>query len=101
MNIVSTAGVSAKPERSVYNASKWAMTGFTKCMQEELKDTNLRVMGLYPSFMNTTLFKNAGNERDNYDVALDPDELAKTIEFILTLQPTTSLTEVGIRNIQY
>lgn len=101
INIVSTAGVAAKTERSVYNASKWAMTGFTKCMQEELKGTNIRVMGMYPSFMNTTLFKNAGNHRDNYDLALDPDELAKTIEFILTLDPTTSLTEVGIRNIKY
>lgn len=101
INIVSTAGVAAKTERSIYNASKWAMTGFTKCMQEEVKGTNIRVMGMYPSFMNTTLFKNAGNDRDNYDLAMDPDELAKTIEFILTLDPTTSLTEVGIRNIKY
>lgn len=101
INIVSTAGISAKPERSVYNASKWAMTGFTKCLQEELKGTQLRVMGFYPSFMNTTLFKNAGIDRDGYDKALDPDELAKTIEFVLTLDPTTSLTEVGIRNINY
>jgi len=101
MNIVSQAGISAKPERSVYNASKWAMTGFTKCLQEELDDTNIRVMGFYPSFMKTTLFKNADISRDDFDKALDPDELAKTIEFILTLDPTTSITELGIRNIKY
>jgi len=101
MNIISGAGVMAKPERSVYNASKWAMTGFTKCMQEELKGTNIRVMGFYPSLMKTNLFKNAGIKRDDYEKALDPDELAKTIEFILSLDPTTSLTEVGIRNINY
>lgn len=101
MNIISTAGIAAKTERSVYNSSKWAMTGFTKCLQEELKGTNIRVMGFYPSFMKTTLFKNAGVERADFDKALDPDELAKTIEFILTLDPTTSLTEVGIRNIKY
>lgn len=101
INIISTAGVSSKAERSVYNSSKWAMTGFTKCMQDELKGTNIRVMGMYPSFMNTTLFENAGVKRDNYDKALDPDELAKMIEFILSLEPTTSLTEVGIRNINY
>jgi NADP-dependent 3-hydroxy acid dehydrogenase YdfG len=101
MNIVSTAGLTAKTQRSVYNGSKWAMTGFTKCLQEELKGTNIRVMGFYPSFMNTTLFKNAGVEREDFNKALDPDELAKTIEFILTLEPTTSLTEVEIRNIKY
>lgn len=101
INIISTAGIAAKGERSVYNSSKWAMTGFTKCMQEELKGTLIRVMGFYPSFMKTTLFKNAGNERNDFDKALDPDELAKIIEFILTLDDTTSFPEVGIRNINY
>jgi len=101
MNIISTAGLLAKTERSVYNASKWAMTGFTKCLQEELKGTLIRVMGFYPGYMKTTLFENADIVRTDYDKALDPDELAKTIEFILSLDPTTSLTEVGIRNIKY
>lgn len=101
INIISTAGITAKGERSVYNASKWAMTGFTKCLQEELKGTLIRIMGFYPSFMKTNLFKNAGNERDDYDKALDPDELAKTIEFVLSLDDTTSFPEIGIRNINY
>lgn len=101
MNIISTAGIAAKAERSVYNSSKWAMTGFTKCIQDEVKGTTIRVMGFYPSLMRTNLFKNAGIDRNDYDKALDPDELAKTIEFVLSLDPTTSLPEVGIRNILY
>lgn len=101
MNIISQSGIATKAERSVYNASKWAMTGFTKCLQDELKGTKIRVMGFYPSFMKTTLFKNAGIDRDDFDKALDPDELAKTIEFILSLDESTSLPEVGIRNILY
>jgi len=101
INIVSTSGLIAKTERSVYNSSKWAMTGFTKCLQEELKGTNIRVMGLYPSFMKTRLFENAGISRDDYDKALDPDELAKTIEFVLSLDPTTSFPEIEIKNIKY
>lgn len=101
INIVSVSGLIAKAARSVYNSSKWAMTGFTKCLQEDLKGTNLRVMGMYPSFMKTTLFENAGIKRDDYDKALDPDELAKTIEFVLSLDPTTSFPEIEIRNIKY
>jgi len=101
INIVSVSGLIAKSERSVYNSSKWAMTGFTKCLQEELKGTNIRVMGLYPSFMKTNLFKNAGVERGDYDKALDPDELAKTIEFILSLNSSTSFPEIEIKNIKY
>jgi len=101
INIVSTAGVTAKQERTIYNSSKWAMTGFTKCLQEELKGTNIRVMGMYPGFMKTSLFKNAGDDRSDFDKSLDPDELAKTIKFILSLDDTTSVTELAIRNIKH
>jgi NADP-dependent 3-hydroxy acid dehydrogenase YdfG len=70
-------------------------------MIEELKGTQIRVMGFYPGYMKTTLFENADIVRTDYDKALDPDELAKTIEFALCLDPTTALTEVGIKNIKY
>lgn len=99
INIVSIAGLSAKPERSIYNSSKWAMTGFTRCLQQELKGTNIRVTGIYPGFMKTKLFENAGNSRSSYDEALDPDELAKTVEFILSLNQTTFFPDITIKNI--
>ena len=101
IDIVSQAGITAKSERSIYNCSKWAMTGFTKCLQEELSGTNIRIIGIYPGLMKTNLFKNAGAERDDLEKALNPDELAKTIEFILTLDDTTSFPELGIKNIKY
>jgi short-subunit dehydrogenase len=42
INVVSQAGVKAGANRSVYNASKWAMTGFTKAIQEEVAEYGVR-----------------------------------------------------------
>lgn len=100
-NIVSMAGLSAKGERSVYNASKWAMTGFTKCLQEDLKGTQIRVMGIYPSLVNTKLFENAGISRNDLDRGLNPNQIAKTIEFAMSLEPTVNLDEIVIKDIRY
>ena len=41
INVISQAGLGAKAERSVYNASKWAMTGFTKSLAQELIPSNI------------------------------------------------------------
>ena len=41
INVISQAGLYGKALRSVYHASKWAVTGFTKSLQEELKGTGI------------------------------------------------------------
>lgn len=105
MNVISQAGLYAKTERTVYNSSKWALTGFTRSLDKEVSKYNIGVYGLYPSFMNTNMFANfrkhtPGGDR-SMDHSLDPRELAKTIKFALTLQDTTVFTEIGIKNIEY
>lgn len=96
INIVSQAGLNARAGWPVYAASKWAVTGFTKSMQEELAPFGVRVTGLYPGTFKTGLFDKAGNSKDLSD-ALDPDEVAKTVEFILGLAETTLFPEIGIK----
>lgn len=78
INIVSVAGLETKPNRSVYYASKWAITGFTKCLREELAEKGIKVIGIYPPKMQTGIFKKAGNNKDLSD-GLDPKVVAKTI----------------------
>jgi short-subunit dehydrogenase len=98
INVISQAGLHAKPERSIYTASKWAITGFTKSIQAELAPFGVGVTGLYPGKLRTDLFSKAGVEK-NMDDALDTDEVAKAVEFILGLESTTLLPEVGIKNL--
>ncbi len=99
INISSRAGLNALKERSVYTASKWAVTGFTRSLQSELVKYNIKVTGIYPGKMKTKLFEKAGNTKD-FSNALNVVEAAKTIKFILSLDEKTTIPDVTIMNIE-
>jgi|GEM_PF-276055 len=99
INIVSQDGLCAKKDRSVYHASKWALTGFTKCLQEDLADENIKVTGVYPGLLKTNLFEKSGVKRDLTD-ALDPAEVALFIETVINLSTSTYIPEFSIKNKQ-
>ncbi len=98
VNIISQAGLQGKTERSVYTASKFAITGFTKSIQPELAKYNIAVTGIYPGKMKTKMFEKVGVNK-KMDDALDPKEVAKTIEFLLSFDSKTLFTEIGIKYI--
>lgn len=98
INIISQAGFNAKAERSVYTATKWAITGFTKSLQSELSKYGIRVTGLYPGKMKTGMFAKMGITKDMSE-ALDPAEVARVIEFLLETDPQVTFPEIGIKNI--
>lgn len=95
INVVSRSGVVAQKGRTVYSATKWGMRGFTDVLKEDLKDSKVRVAGIYQSGVNTNMFAKTGDE-----VALDkythPDDLADIIVFMLTRPEKTWLNEVRI-----
>ena len=97
INIISRDGLGSKTDRSVYSSSKWAITGFTKCLQEDLDKTNIRVTGIYPGPIKTSLFAKSGVTRDLSD-ALDPEELAKIIETVINLSQSTRISGIEITN---
>lgn len=99
VNIISQAGLYGKAERSIYNASKWAITGFTKSIEIELKQYGIGVTGIYPGKMKTEMFSKMGIEKDMSD-ALDIEDVAKTVEFILNFGKETIFPEIGIKNIK-
>lgn len=96
INIISQAGFYAKAERTIYTASKFAITGFTKSLESELSPYGIAVTGLYPGKLKTKMFEKMGIEKDMSD-ALDPAVVAKTVEFVLSLGPDVVLPEIGIK----
>ena len=98
ININSQAGFYAKAERAVYNATKWGVTGFTKSIQPELAKYGIGVTGLYPGMLKTEMFSKMNIEKD-MNKALDTEEVAKTIEFLLTFDNPTVFPEIGIKHI--
>lgn len=63
INIISTASLRGIPEESFYCATKWAVRGFTKALQEEAAPHNIRVTALLPGGVDTAFWDQA-NDRD-------------------------------------
>jgi short-subunit dehydrogenase len=96
INVVSQGGLNAREGWPIYTASKWAITGFTKAMQQELEPFGIGVTGLYPPTLNTEMFAKSGVTKD-VSHALDPADVAKIVEFIVSMDGALLLTEIGIR----
>jgi len=98
LNIISQAGLYGKAERTVYQASKWAITGFTKSLEMELSKYGIKVTGIYPGMMNTQIFENLGIHKD-MSHALDTAEVARIVEFILSFESPLTFPEIGFKHI--
>ena len=98
VNIISQDGLYAKKDRSLYHASKWAITGFTKCLQKDISEKNIRVTGIYPGLMNTSLFEKKGVRRD-LTHSLELADVARLVEFVINLSPDTHIPEIGIKHL--
>lgn len=99
INVISQSGLVEQTGKTVYSASKWAITGFTKCLQLELAKYNINVTGIYPGKINTNMFKKIGIEKDMSN-AIDPTDIAKTIQFILSFDSKVVFSGIRIRDIK-
>ena len=83
----------------VYNASKWAMRGFNRSIQKSASKKGVKVTGFYPGFMQTDLFKKAGNDYDT-STGLETEKVAKAIDFIINCDEDVIIPEFGIKDIE-
>lgn len=99
INVCSQASFDSDDFSTVYNASKWAMRGFNRSIQKDLSKKGIKVTGFYPGFMQTNIFKKAGN---NYDTStgLETEQVAKAIEFIINCDDEVIIPEFGIKDIE-
>ncbi len=98
VNVCSQAGINHKALRSVYNATKWGVTGFTKSLADDLGQYGIGVTGLYPGKMKTKLFEKAGNIK-KLDDAIETEEVARLVSFLLSAPEKVYYPEVGVRHV--
>lgn len=99
INVCSQASFDSDDFSCVYNASKWAMRGFNRSIQKDLSKKNIKVTGFYPGFMQTNIFKKAGNDYDT-STGLEVDKVAKAIKFITECDNDVIIPEFGIKDIE-
>jgi uncharacterized protein len=95
INISSTSGLKARPKESIYAASKYAVRGFTDALKEDLKDTNVKLVGFYPGGMHTQFFSKAGSPKENKDW-MDTEKVANIILTILKQDDTLYMDHVVV-----
>ena len=95
VNISSTSGIKAKANHSVYVASKWGVTGFTKSLQIDLMGSGVKVLGFYPGGMSTNLFKNSRKGVDNSSW-MNPKKVAEIIVFMIEREESMTMDHVVV-----
>ena len=93
VNISSTSGLKGREKEVVYDASKWAVTGFTESLKAELASTKIKVIGFYPGGMNTKFFEKSGSPKENQNW-LDTAKVAEVIAFVIGTDPSLNLDHV-------
>ncbi|MCZ4282272.1 SDR family oxidoreductase [Kiloniella laminariae] len=83
VNVVSTAALYCRKSIAVYSGSKWAIRGFTGCLEVECAPKGVRVMGFYPGKVDSQMYASAGIDRD-LQIAMSPADAAGMIEHMLS-----------------
>ena len=99
INVCSQASFDNDDFSPVYNASKWAMRGFNRSIQKDVCKKKIKVTGFYPGFMQTDLFKKAGNDYDT-STGLEVEKVANAVKFIIDCEDDILIPELGIKDIE-
>lgn len=97
----SSAGLMGKAQESVYCSAKFAQKGYLLALKEELKNTNIKVLGCYPGGMNTGFYDNirhyAPIEKTN--TFMKPEKVADVICENIYAADSLNITEIIIERV--
>jgi NADP-dependent 3-hydroxy acid dehydrogenase YdfG len=104
INISSVAGRVARLGSGVYNLTKWGVGAFTESLRQEVTARNVRVSVVEPGAVATELTDHLRPEireqtKDRFEGVerLHSEDIARTIEFIVTQPRRVAINEVLIR----
>ena len=103
INISSIAGIDVYPNGSVYCASKHAVNAITKGLRLDLVKFGIKVSSISPGMVETefSIVRYHGDEQKAKDVyagiiPLDAEDIADTLEFIVTRPDHVSINDIQI-----
>lgn len=96
INVASTAGERGFATGSAYCASKFALLGLTESLLQEVRKSNIRVVALTPSTVNTELAANAGLKIGDEDRMMQPEDVAELALATLRLPERVFVKTAGI-----
>lgn len=98
INVTSTSGTKARPDETVYCASKAGLRLFTESLRIAAAKHKIRVTAVAPGGMNTPFWK--GSEPRNLETFMDPSDIADQIIHLLkspnSIAPSELVIERGV-----
>ena len=95
INISSLAGTNAHPQMAAYNASKFALNGFSEAMMQEVREHNIKVSYIMPGSVNT--YFNNKEPSDDKAWQLQPEDIARVVVDLLHHDKRSLPSRVEIR----
>ncbi len=95
INISSLAGVNAHPRMAAYNASKFALNGFSEALMQEVRHDRIKVSYIMPGSVNTNF--GGGTPGDERAWQLQPEDIARVVLNLLHHDERSLPSRVEIR----
>jgi NAD(P)-dependent dehydrogenase (short-subunit alcohol dehydrogenase family) len=87
INISSVFGLIGVPSQSAYNASKFAVRGYTEALRQELDGTNIHVTCVHPGGVKTNIVRNGRNRTSTNGAPMDLEKMATEFERLARTTP--------------
>jgi clavulanate-9-aldehyde reducatase len=106
VNIASVAGRVGNPGSAVYNATKWAVVGFSEALRKEATPSKVRVTCIEPGYVRTELQGHNEHpavlqamERMEEEIGdvLEAEDIAEAILHVVAAPPRVAVNEMLIR----
>ncbi len=86
VNLSSVFGIVAFPSQAAYNATKFAVRGFTECLRQELAGTGVTAISVHPGGIKTNIARR-GRFVDSFDGADDKETMVEEFDRIARTSP--------------
>lgn len=93
VNISSRAGKIGFAGWGAYGATKFGLVGLSESLYRELAQFGIKVTTLCPSWIDTDMAKRGGSPLASEEM-IQPDDLMKTIRWLMSLSPAACIREV-------
>jgi 3-oxoacyl-[acyl-carrier protein] reductase len=95
INISSLAGQNPIPKMAAYNASKFALNGFSEAMMQEVRHDNIKVSYICPGSVNTYFGGNTPSEDQSWQ--LQPEDVAQVVVDLLEMNDRALPSKIELR----
>jgi 3-oxoacyl-[acyl-carrier protein] reductase len=95
INISSLAGANPHPRMAAYNASKFALNGFSEALMQEVRHDNIKVSYIMPGSVNTEFGGDSPSDANSWQ--LQPADIAEAVMDLLQYPDRGLVSRVEMR----